>query len=69
MAKWKSKATGSVYDAYDTFNTHSSDSEYLIAIFAEGEDWETKRPRARLKYLDLIESCEKVDDDSKPEQG
>jgi hypothetical protein len=69
MTKWKSKATGSVYDAYDTFNTHTSNSEYLIAIFFEGEDWKTERPRARLKYLDLIESFEKVDDDSKPEQG
>jgi hypothetical protein len=69
MAKWKSKATGSVYDAYDTFNTHSSDSEYLIAIFFEGEDWKMDRPRARLKYSDLIESFEKVDDVSTPEQG
>jgi hypothetical protein len=69
MAKWKSKATGSTFDAYDSFNNHTSSSEHLIAIFFEGEDWKMDRPRARLKYSDLIESFEKVDDDSTTKQG
>jgi hypothetical protein len=61
MTKWRSKATGTTFDAYDTFNIHSSESEYRVALFLEGESWEKERPRARMKYAELIESFEKVE--------
>jgi hypothetical protein len=61
MNKWKSKATGTVFDSYDSFNIRSSESEYRVALFLEGESWEKERPRARMKYTELIESFEKVE--------
>ena len=69
MSKWKSKATGSVFDAYDCFDNNSKSSEHLIALFFPGDDWDKDRPRARLKYEDLIEAFEKVEDDEPIREG
>lgn len=55
--KWRSKATGAIFDTYD----YLSVNEHYIALFLEGESWDTgKRPLTRLKYSELIEAFEKV---------
>ena len=59
--KWKSKATGAEFDAYDCFGSHSTHSEYLVAIFSPNQNFETDRPRARLKYSDFLEAFEKIE--------
>jgi hypothetical protein len=60
--KWRSKATGIEYDALDSFDNHSVNSEYLVAIFSKNQDWTTDRPRARLTYSNLLEAFEKVEE-------
>ena len=56
--KWKSKVTGKVVNVYDAFN---SELEYCVAIFTEGQNFDTDRPRARMKYSEFIEVFEKVE--------
>lgn len=59
--KWKSKATGTVFNAFDAFVVYSSSTEHVITLFSENQDPEKDRPAVRMKYKDLIESFEKVE--------
>ena len=57
--KWKSKASGVEYDAYDSF----SGMRHEVALFINGDDVLKFAPRARLTYSELVESFERVEDD------
>ena len=56
--QWKSKATGTKYDAYDSF----SGMQYEVSLFLNGDDILKFAPRARLTYPQLIEAFEKVEE-------
>ena len=56
--KWKSKATGYTYKAFDSF----SNMRYEISLFLDGDDFQRSAPRARLTYTELVEAFERVED-------
>lgn len=57
--KWRSKATGIKYDAYDSF----SGMRHEVSLFLDGDDIVKFAPRARLTYSELAEAFERVEDD------
>ena len=56
--KWRSKATGTEYDAYDSF----SGMRYEVSLFLGGDDINNFAPRARLTYSELNEAFERVEE-------
>lgn len=56
--KWRSKATGAEYDAYDSF----SGMRYEVSLFLSGDDINKFAPRARLAYPELNEAFERVEE-------
>ena len=60
--KWRSKATGTIFNVYDSFNNNTFSHEHSLALFLEKDDLEKTRPRAVLGYSELIEAFEKVEE-------
>lgn len=60
--KWRSKATGSVFNVFDTFSQSSFSNEHSLALFLENDDFDNARPRAVIGYSELIEAFEKVEE-------
>lgn len=56
--KWKSKASGVEYDAYDSF----SGMRHEVSLFLDGDDIFKFAPRARLTYSELNEAFERVEE-------
>lgn len=56
--KWRSKATGIVYEVYDSFGN----MRHEVSLFLDGENIRNFAPRARLTYAELTEAFEKVED-------
>lgn len=57
--KWRSKASGVEYDAYDSF----SGMRYEVSLFLAGDDSVNFAPRARLTYSELVEAFERAEAD------
>ena len=56
--KWRSKASGVEYDAYDSF----SGMRHEVSLFLTGDDMLKFAPRARLTYSELVEAFERVEE-------
>ena len=69
MTKWKSKITGSIYNAVDSFSTNGRDYEYSVAIFLNDDNFDTDRPRARLTIDKFLEAFERVEDEKPVQEG
>ena len=56
--KWRSKATGTEFKAYDSF----SGMRHEVSLFLDGENIRDFAPRVRLTYAELTEAFEKVEE-------
>jgi hypothetical protein len=61
--KWRSKATGVAYEAYDSFKP--TWDGYFVALKAENE----KIPAVYMTYSNLIEAFERVEDEEPIREG
>ena len=58
--KWRSKATGTEFNAFDSWTTYTQDPQYRVTLRPVGSD---KSSGPYLTYQELIEAFEKVEDD------